>query len=66
MHYPIPNRKCIDTKTIQIQQYDWATGDYIPVNVKTCQTAGQYAGLLDAGGNGNNNLGQVIYGFHLT
>jgi hypothetical protein len=51
---------------MQIQQYDWATGDYIPVSVKACQTAGQYAGLLDAGGNGNNNLGQVIYGFHLT
>lgn len=66
MHYPIPNRKCVDTSTIQINQYDWATGEYIPVNVNICQTEGQFAGLLDGGGSANNNMSQVIYGFHLV
>ena len=65
MHYPIPNRKCVDTASVPIQQYDWATGEYVTVNVTMCQTEGQFAGLLDGGGNANNNMAQVIYGFHL-
>lgn len=65
MHYPLPNRKCVDTSTTNIDEYDWVTGDYVPKSVKICQTEGQYAGLLDAGGSADNNLGQTIYGFYL-
>jgi hypothetical protein len=51
---------------VTINQYDWATGEYVPVSVKACQTEGQFAGLLDGGGSANSNMNQVIYGFHLT
>lgn len=36
MHYPIPNRKCVDTSNVTINQYDWATGEYVPATVKMC------------------------------
>lgn len=64
MHYPLQNRRCADTRNIEIDVYDWVTGTYVKKTVETAWTASQYAGIIDRGGEGTSTTCSN-YGFNI-
>ena len=66
MHFPLINRRCVDTDTeVQISYYNWATGEIATKTVSASAIATPYAGLFDLGKDAQTSKGTLHrYGFY--